>query len=58
MKKIYTCYVRYAKAGNEGARDKEFKTLQDVVAKKDDIIKMMRNSQKKFADANGFKIKD
>jgi hypothetical protein len=57
MKKVYTSYVQYAKAETEEIRDKEFKNLQDVVAKKDEVIRKMRDSQKRFAEANGFKIK-
>ena len=57
MKNIYTSYVQYAKAETEEIRDREFKNLQVVVSKKDEVIRKMRDSQKRFAEANGFKIK-
>ena len=58
MKSVYTSYAKYAKAESDDTREQEMKHLQDIVSKKNDVIKKMRDSQKKFADANNFKIKD
>jgi hypothetical protein len=58
MKNIYTSYVQYARAGTEDVRAKEFVNLQKVVSKKEEVIRKMRDSQKRFAEANGFKIKN
>jgi hypothetical protein len=58
MKKIYSGYAKYAKAETDELRQKEYENIQDMVSQKDNVIKTMRDSQKKFAEANGFKIKD
>lgn len=58
MKNIYTAYVNFAKAETDEMKQKEYDNLQAVVNKKDDVIRKMRDSQKKFADANGFKLKN
>src|SRR6185436_12552076 len=57
MKKVYTYYVKYAKAETDELKDKEMKNMQELVSKKDEVIQKMQSSQKKFADANGFRIK-
>lgn len=58
MKNVYTSYVNFAKAGTDELKQKEYDNLQNVVNKKDDVIRKMRESQKKFAEANGFRLKD
>src|ERR1043165_5101473 len=57
MKKVYTSYVNYARAGTEELRNKEYMDLTNFLPKKDEVIKNMSESQKKFAEANGFKLK-
>jgi hypothetical protein len=58
MKSVYSCYVKYAKAETDELREKEYSNLKAVVNKKTEILRNMRTSQKKFAEANGFKIKE
>jgi len=57
MKKIYTGYVKYAKAETDELRQKEYENIQDMVSQKDNVLRTMRDSQNKFAKANGFKLK-
>jgi len=58
MKSVYTCYVKFAKAGTDELREKEYSNLQEIVNKKNMVITKMRDSQKKFAEANGFRLKE
>ena len=58
IKDVYTSYAKFAKAGTDKLREKEYSNMQDVVNKKDDVIRKMREAQKKFAEANGFKLRD
>ena len=58
IRSVYTGYVKYAKAETAEKRDEELKKVQEILSKKDAIIKQMRDSQKKFAKENGFIIKD
>jgi hypothetical protein len=58
MKNVYTTYVKFAKAETDELKEKEYANLQNVVNKKDDVIRKMRDAQKKFAEANGFRLKD
>ena len=58
MKSVYTSYVKYARAETDEMRNQELLNLQEVVNKKNDVLQNMRQSQKKFADANGFKIEN
>lgn len=56
MKSMYSGYKAYAKAGSDEARNEELTKLQELLGKKDEAIRNMQNAQKKYADANGFKI--
>lgn len=58
IKNVYTSYVKFAKAETDDIKEKEYSNLQDVLRNKNEVIKKMRDAQKKFADANGFKLKD
>lgn len=58
IKDVYTSYAKFAKAGTDELREKEYSNMQDVVNKKDEVIRKMRDAQKKFAEANGFKLRD
>lgn len=57
MKSVYTSYVKYAKAGTEDLRDEEMTHLQEIIGKKGEVVRNMQQSQKRFAEANGFKVK-
>ena len=56
MKSMYTGYKTYARAGSDEARNEELTKLQELLSKKDAAIRDMQTAQKKYADANGFKI--
>ena len=56
MKNVYNSYVKFANAKTDELRQQELLNLQELVNKKDDVLRNMRNSQKKFAEANGFKV--
>ena len=58
MRSVYTGYVKYARAETADNRDEELKKIQLIVNKKDLILRTMRDSQKRCAKANGFKIID
>ena len=58
LKKVYTYYIRVAKAETDIAREKEIKDLEEIISKKEDVSRRLQDSQKKFADANEFKLKD
>lgn len=56
LKSIYTSYKKVGSAPTNEARQDEFAELQEIVAKKSQAINDMQSAQKKYADANGFKI--
>jgi hypothetical protein len=56
LKNVYTTYKDYGNAKTPDARDKEMSKLQDIIVKKSAVIQDMTQAQKKYADANGFRI--
>lgn len=56
IKSMYTGYKNYGAAKTPEDRDIEMKKLQEIVAGKTAAIEDMQRVQKKYADANGFKL--
>ena len=58
IKSIYTAYKDYGYAKTPEAKEEEMTKLRAIVDKKADAIEEMQKAQKKYADANGFKLED
>lgn len=58
IKGLYTAYKRYAMQTNEEDRETERKRLLRIIEDKSDAIENMQRAQRKYAEANGFRIKD
>ena len=56
LKSIYTSYKKFGLAQSDDARQREMENLQEIVARKSEAVNEMQSAQKKYADANGFKI--
>lgn len=56
LKSIYTSYKKFGLAQSDEARQREMENLQELVAGKTAALNDMQTNQKKFADANGFKV--
>ena len=56
MKSIYTSYKNYALQTTDEGRESERQKLLAVVGEKEQVIDDMQRAQKKYAEANGFKI--
>ncbi len=56
IKSMYTGYKDYGNAKTPEDRDAEMSKLRDIVEKKTKAIEDMQDAQRKFADANGFKL--
>jgi hypothetical protein len=56
LKGVYTAYIKYGEVPTVEEKASEIEKIQDIVNKKDEVIRKMQNAQKKFADANGFKV--
>lgn len=56
MKNMYTVYKDYGRAADQEGRDAQLQKLRDLADKKRVEIENIQDAQKKFADANGFKI--
>jgi len=56
IKEVYVAYLSYGKASTEEQKTIEVERIKDMVSKKEDIVRDMQNAQKKYADANGFKV--
>lgn len=57
IKSVYTAYREYGSAENEDVREEKRKNILEVAGKKQDVVATIQSAQKKFAKANGFKIK-
>jgi hypothetical protein len=57
LKAIYTGYVKYAKAETDELKQKESENIQKMLSQKNTILGTMQDSQRKFAEANGFKLR-
>lgn len=58
IKSMYTGYKDYGNAKTPEDRDAEMSKLRDIVEKKTKAIEDMQAAQRKFADANGFKLEN
>lgn len=56
LKSIYTSYKKFGLAQSDEARQRVMENLQELVAGKTAAVNEMQTAQKKFADANGFKV--
>jgi predicted metal-dependent hydrolase len=58
IKSIYTSYKNFGYAKTPESREEEMTRLKAIVDKKSDAIEEIQRAQKKYADANGFKLED
>jgi len=58
LKSLYTAYKDIGNAPGAEAREKEMDKLRSLVNQKTSVLMSMQTAQKKFADANGFKLED
>lgn len=58
MKSMYTGYVKYGKAATQEERDVIMEELQEIVGNKNAAISDMQTAQRKFAEANNFKVEN
>jgi len=56
IKKVYSYYVDYAKTESEDEKESKLESLKEFLGKKEQVLNTMRNAQRKYADANGFKL--
>ena len=56
IKSMYAGYKNLGKAATEEDRQQVIADLQKLVSEKQAIVDEMQKAQKKFADANGFKV--
>lgn len=56
IKGIFYAYMSYGKASTEKEKSAEMNKIKDVLAKQSGAIEKIKKAQKKFADANGFKV--
>ncbi len=58
IKDVYASYKNVGNAPTEEVRAEEWQKFQVLLERKDEITQEMQASQRKFADDNGFKIKE
>lgn len=58
IKRIYTAYKAVGEAPTPEERQKLAEDMQEVAGKKQEVIDDMQKAQKKYAEANGFKIEN
>jgi hypothetical protein len=58
MKSIYTGYKDYGSAKTAEERESILNTIRDIASKKESVIADIKLAQQKFADANGFRVKE
>ncbi|MEP7165410.1 MAG: hypothetical protein ABI741_11990 [Ferruginibacter sp.] len=56
IKSLYTGYNEFGSAASAEARDRAMSKLKSIVNQKTDAVNDMQRAQKKFAEANGFKL--
>jgi len=56
MKKMYTVYKDYGRETSPEGRDSQLTRLKELTENKDVEITNIQDAQRKFAEANGFKI--
>lgn len=58
IKSIYTAYKNVGNAPTAEERSKLAEEMQEVAAKKEEVVADMQKAQRKYAEANGFKIEN
>lgn len=58
IKSIYTAYKEVGKAPTAEERAKLAEEMQEVAAKKEEVVSDMQKAQRKYAEANGFKVEN
>lgn len=56
IKGLYTDYKEYGLADTEEKRQQILQDIQEIVSKKQEILDDMQSAQKKFAEANHFRL--
>ena len=56
IKGVYSAYISYGKASTEEEKTAEVERIKEMVSKKQEAVRDMQEAQKKYADANGFKV--
>jgi hypothetical protein len=56
IKSMYTGYKEFGNASTAAGREKEMGKLRQILLQKTEAITEMQKAQKKFAEANGFKL--
>jgi hypothetical protein len=56
FRSIYTIYKEFGLADTDEKRAALITEKQKMVAKRDDVVKVLQHAQKSFADANGFRM--
>ncbi len=57
IKSIYTSYKNYGAAATDEEREEAKIKILTLAGKKEEVLRAMQKVQKKFAQANGFKLK-
>ena len=58
IKSMYTAYKAYGNAKTPEEREEKLTNIRTIVDQKPAVIADIQTAQKKYADANGFKIED
>lgn len=58
IKSMYTAYKAYGNAKTPEERDEKLNAIRTIVDQKPTVIADIQSAQKKYADANGFKIEN
>jgi hypothetical protein len=58
IKSIYTAYKEVGKAPTAEERAKLAEEMQEVAGKKEEVVSDMQKAQRKYAEANGFKVEN
>ena len=56
IKSLYTTYKEFGRAGTDEKRQEKLQEIQKIVSQKQDILTEMQGAQRKFAEANNFKL--
>ena len=53
---MYTNYKEFGRAATEEERQEKLKEIQRIAGEKQDVLTEMQGAQRKFAEANNFKL--
>lgn len=56
LKSVYTSYKNFGLAKTEEERLKEQQKMLEIINTKNNVVAMMQREQRKFAEANGFRV--